>query len=481
MNENKFNDLVKKLEQIKEPQRTHSFNSDTITHTYNTSYNNTNIQIILNEYSTHSTYDVLFSNKNDKNLFSLSFFELNNFNDPTRFLINEHTDYKNYKNNKNYKYSGLTIDNIEVKDQVVVHKLLQKVDFDGFVQKEIIHTQQIIDANKQNELLVQKQHEQQIIERQQQLTNEVLAKTGVFVSLNTDNMQDILKKTDDLNNSKAFFYFFNKGNYDSNIVSYMNEHMHHGKFEGFSVEHKVINFMNYESKTHVINFIDTNKNIDVFLEVTHRPALKYHQTEDSSYHIHINNERISEPVLISKIIKSLGIDGYLDKSLQEIRVYEQAKQVKTEITSFINKKITESKADEIFKILDNSSEPLVIFDLSKMPIDVSGAKIWLNKENKLHRDDGPAVENYQGKEYWFKDGKPYIPEGRQEYYYSKDTARIYENGMLVASPNNELNKPSFEKAPVINKEKSLSLMQRMKKKLFSSDESEHKNTRDNNI
>jgi hypothetical protein len=47
------------------------------------------------------------------------------------------------------------------------------------------------------------------------------------------------------------------------------------------------------------------------------------------------------------------------------------------------------------------------------------------KNGKLHREDGPAVEDFDGRKVWCKDGKDHridgaameFPGGRREYYY----------------------------------------------------------------
>ncbi len=43
-------------------------------------------------------------------------------------------------------------------------------------------------------------------------------------------------------------------------------------------------------------------------------------------------------------------------------------------------------------------------------------KRWVDKNGRVHRDDGPALIYYIGKElceYWYKDGKPYEPSAHE--------------------------------------------------------------------
>jgi hypothetical protein len=50
-----------------------------------------------------------------------------------------------------------------------------------------------------------------------------------------------------------------------------------------------------------------------------------------------------------------------------------------------------------------------------MPLEIDGSKIWLNKDLKLDRKDWPAVEDFNGRDFWFKNGEAYLPEAKNEF------------------------------------------------------------------
>ncbi len=56
---------------------------------------------------------------------------------------------------------------------------------------------------------------------------------------------------------------------------------------------------------------------------------------------------------------------------------------------------------------------------STITIDRLGNKFWKNKEEKLHRLDGPAIERTDGTKYWYQNGKFHRLDG---------PAREFENG-----------------------------------------------------
>jgi hypothetical protein len=44
-------------------------------------------------------------------------------------------------------------------------------------------------------------------------------------------------------------------------------------------------------------------------------------------------------------------------------------------------------------------------------IDGEGTKRWINEKDELHREDGPAIDNYRGSKEWFKEGKRHRLDG----------------------------------------------------------------------
>jgi hypothetical protein len=50
-------------------------------------------------------------------------------------------------------------------------------------------------------------------------------------------------------------------------------------------------------------------------------------------------------------------------------------------------------------------------DESLMWIDGFGNKFWLNKQKKLHRIDGPAIEWFNGTKQWYENGERHRLDG----------------------------------------------------------------------
>jgi len=60
-------------------------------------------------------------------------------------------------------------------------------------------------------------------------------------------------------------------------------------------------------------------------------------------------------------------------------------------------------------------------------IDVDGSKFWYNSKGEFHRDDGPAIEWFDGDKAWYQNGKLHREDGPAEetidgrkYWYIKD-------------------------------------------------------------
>jgi len=60
-------------------------------------------------------------------------------------------------------------------------------------------------------------------------------------------------------------------------------------------------------------------------------------------------------------------------------------------------------------------------------IDKYGHKLWHDSDGKYHREDGPAIEEVDGRKYWYKHGKWHREDGPaieyadgNKYYYLED-------------------------------------------------------------
>lgn len=67
-------------------------------------------------------------------------------------------------------------------------------------------------------------------------------------------------------------------------------------------------------------------------------------------------------------------------------------------------------------------------------IDHNGTKYW-HKEGNWHRDDGPAVICPDGREYWFKDGKPYEPSAHELMVWKIEEKEQTKNKTCQQAPH----------------------------------------------
>ena len=65
--------------------------------------------------------------------------------------------------------------------------------------------------------------------------------------------------------------------------------------------------------------------------------------------------------------------------------------------------------------------------MSQMEIDRNGNKIWRNSIGQKHREDGPAVEKYNGAMAWYVNGKLHREDG-PAVEYNNEVKIWYING-----------------------------------------------------
>ena len=64
----------------------------------------------------------------------------------------------------------------------------------------------------------------------------------------------------------------------------------------------------------------------------------------------------------------------------------------------------------------------------KKEIDEFGNIFYYNENNKLHREDGPAIEYVDGDKWWYKNGKLHKEDGPAVEYSDGDKG-WYKNGL----------------------------------------------------
>lgn len=68
--------------------------------------------------------------------------------------------------------------------------------------------------------------------------------------------------------------------------------------------------------------------------------------------------------------------------------------------------------------------------VSLTPMIIGKDKYWLNRQQKLHRDDGPAFESKNGAKLWYKNGKLHREDG-PAIENPNGTKSYWLNGKLV--------------------------------------------------
>ena len=56
----------------------------------------------------------------------------------------------------------------------------------------------------------------------------------------------------------------------------------------------------------------------------------------------------------------------------------------------------------------------------KVTVEKDCTTKWYNEDNKLHREDGPAVEYSDGEKYWYLNGKRHREDGPAIEYANGD-------------------------------------------------------------
>ncbi len=98
-------------------------------------------------------------------------------------------------------------------------------------------------------------------------------------------------------------------------------------------------------------------------------------------------------IVATKDGKFIPVDEYLKKRIND----KYSKSVKA------------SMKDTLLNFIEQTAASKVIEEESTCTVDKWGHKRWYNKENQLHRLDGPAVEHTKGK-FWFINDKEYSEE-----------------------------------------------------------------------
>jgi len=253
------------------------------------------------------------------------------------------------------------------------------------------------------------------------------------------NIKDKFKKINNCRGRNFFVIEQKDDDYPSHVIFYKEN------FDNFEVCYKKIDERGDYERTE-LSFIDTSKNINfTFNFRTHDKYLSDY--DNSTFFVSVEKNSITDNEIISNIVEKCGVESYLDKLLNRVEILDMAEDAQMEIERTVNSKYTALKAAELIAKLSNEELPKSM-QFSTSPFEENGYKAWINSENKLHNEDGPAILSYKGKDFWFKNDEAYLPEGKQIVQYSEDHFREYDNGILVKDSGKmdvlKIEKPSIE-------------------------------------
>jgi hypothetical protein len=314
-------------------------------------------------------------------------------------------DFDSYGNNVTRKSLSLFIDNSEIKDQKIVSQLIEKISFESFLDKEIE-----ISKNKYNQITIQetqRNKDEQL--RLEHATQELLSRLD---KMNQTSSGDIEKFKELVSNISKYHIknFFtvekNKDDFLSHqpTVKYLQDNFGDSKV----FYKKSSNHFGDDQKTEILI-----SNKEIKFEIVFQEYNYSSESTDQKVYLKADGKFIHDDKIISDAIGKTGLISYLEGLYGKVKTLKLAEEAQRSIDNSLKEKINTAKAHNLLNRLSNN--PINdSFDFNKMPLEIDGSKIWLNKDLKLDRKDGPAVEDFNGRDFWFKNGEAYLPEAKNE-------------------------------------------------------------------
>lgn len=398
---NLFNSYYDKMNERKELyQTTHENFLVDITPSKGYEHDEDNLSIKFKDLSNNEMFKVSFRNYHD--------FDANDFD------------------GENIKSLKLLINNSIVDDKKIVSEILEKANFNNFLDKEIAHA-----ISEHKKILKQDEEKKakEKLEKEQAIQNLLsnLDKNSEASNVDLDQIKKLISGINDTSVRNFFTYKENKDDFYHHepTVKY-----HDGRINNLQIGYKIISDhskIDYPERTE-ITVVNKNKSINFEIILTSYKSIgEYEKTYLS---LRLDDKSISDKNTIKQIIGSTPIINYLESLHSKVKTLDLAEYAERSISSSINEKLNAIKAQELLDKLAN--KPIAKnLDFDTMPIEINGTKIWLNKDLKLDRKDGPAVEDFNGRDFWFKNGIAYLPNGNQEVLISESESRKYNNGVLI--------------------------------------------------
>lgn len=397
--------------------------SSLYTQSYDTRHENFIVEIVKpRDIDREDDISIKFKNSSSKEEFRINF--------------NNDYDFDSYGNDITRNSLSLFINNSQIKDEKIVNQLLEKVKFESFLDKEIE-----ISQNQYNQLIqeeFQKNKEEQL--KLERATKELLSKLDKMNQTSSGDINKFKELISNINKHNiANFFTLEKNKKDflshNPTVKYLQDN-----FDNYKIFYKKSsNHFGDDQKTEILV-----SNKEIKFEVIFQEYNYSCESTDQKVYLKIDGKVIYDNKIISDAIGKTGLVNYLESLHNKVKTLDLAQYAERSISSSIEERLNTIKAQELLDKLANKPIDKNL-DFDTMPIEINGTKVWLNKDLKLDRKDGPAVEDFNGRDFWFKNGIAYLPDSNQEIIVSENESRKYNSNMPIKEENtSSLNKSSAD-------------------------------------
>lgn len=293
-------------------------------------------------------------------------------------------------NSPTNKSINLFVNNVMVNDEVK-KAVFEKINFNDFIDNELEKAKNQFNTNIE---LRNKKLKDEELNREQAIDNIILKlnRNDLNPELDINQLKKEVNtlsiKTDRKivsNAGRNLFKYYEDG-LEGDIKIYQE------KFESFDVTYKESNrkdMYGKDNKKMSLSFTNAKDGTNFTFNVVPHFGLIF------------DNQYIRNGELTNELFVKCGADRFLTSLLDKVNTLSLAESAQWKI----NQEVSKIKTEDL--LTDDPSAKKINFD--NMPIEINGAKVWINSELKLDRKDGPAIENYDGKDFWFDNGQAILP------------------------------------------------------------------------
>lgn len=398
----------------------------------------TNHEKFMIEISPSSGYDydednllITFKESSNNDLFKLKFRNYYEFEDGNE-------DYGRKKNLRLY------VNGSDVEDGKVVEQILEKVNFNNFLDQEIVKAKNSHQRIKDEKAKEQKEETLKI----EQATQKLILKLDQLEQISSGDLKQFINLINNINENYSKNLFSRYEDKKDFLYNKPQVDYYHEQFGEFKIYYqRTHDYREHDvDKTNIL--IDNKNGIKFEIGFRHINSFDFERLNDGHLSLKIDDKIIYDKNIISQAISKTGIINYLETLNNKVKILKLAEYAQRSIDSSIREKINAIKAQDLLNKLSNNLVKSTEF--SNMPIEINGSNVWLNKDLQLDRKDGPAVENFNGKDFWFKNGKAYLPDGNYGVTSENDTIHVNKGvSSLVSKFRNIFSSEDKPKKPKI--------------------------------